>query len=106
MQKTLSTLKDKINNALVVDRENHIYRCHRSIFTDQQLFDFEMKNNHSPLYILKLDKINIEEAIFTEEHCEFKKEDYNNPVFDEKLLFLNIIYSKIENRTKEILGII
>ena len=34
MQKTLSTLKDKINNALVVDRENHIYRCHRSIFTD------------------------------------------------------------------------
>ena len=70
------------------------------------LFDFEMKNNHSPLYILKLDKINIEEAIFTEEHCEFKKEDYNNPVFDEKLLFLNIIYSKIENRTKEILGII
>ena len=51
-------------------------------------------------------KINIEEAIFTEEHCEFKKEDYDNPVFDEKLLFLNIIYSKIENRTKEILGII
>ncbi len=44
MQKTLSTLKDKINNALVVDRENHIYRCHRSIFTDQQLFDFEMKH--------------------------------------------------------------
>ncbi|EEW39296.1 rieske [2Fe-2S] domain protein [Klebsiella pneumoniae subsp. rhinoscleromatis ATCC 13884] len=27
-----------------VDRENHIYRCHRSIFTDQQLFDFEMKH--------------------------------------------------------------
>lgn len=70
------------------------------------LFDFEMKNNHSPLYILKLDKINIEEAIFTEEYCEFKKEDYDNPLFDEKLLFLNIIYSKIENRTKEILGII
>ena len=70
------------------------------------LFDFEMKNNHSPLYILKLDKINIEEAIFTEEYCEFKKEDYDNPVFDEKLLFLNIIYSKIENRTKENLGII
>ncbi len=33
MQKTLSALKDKINNALIVDRENHIYRCHRSIFT-------------------------------------------------------------------------
>lgn len=44
MQKTLSALKDKITNALIVDRENHIYRCHRSIFTDQQLFDFEMKN--------------------------------------------------------------
>ncbi|HGF8722030.1 Rieske 2Fe-2S domain-containing protein [Klebsiella pneumoniae] len=44
MQKTLSTLKDKINNVLVVDRENHIYRCHRSIFTDPQLFEFEMKH--------------------------------------------------------------
>lgn len=44
MQKTLSTLKDKINNALVVDRENYIYRCHRSIFTDPQLFEFEMKH--------------------------------------------------------------
>uniref|UniRef100_UPI0005B4850C Rieske 2Fe-2S domain-containing protein n=1 Tax=Klebsiella sp. 10982 TaxID=1196034 RepID=UPI0005B4850C len=44
MQKTLSTLKDKINNALIVDRENHIYRCHRSIFTDPQLFEFEMKH--------------------------------------------------------------
>ena len=31
MQKTLSALKDKITNALIVDRENHIYRCHRSI---------------------------------------------------------------------------
>ena len=49
MQKTLSTLKDKINNALVVDRENHIYRCHRSIFTDQQLFDFEMKHGFLPM---------------------------------------------------------
>ena len=44
MQKTLSTLKNKISNTLIVDRENHIYRCHRSIFTDQQLFDFEMKH--------------------------------------------------------------
>jgi nitrite reductase/ring-hydroxylating ferredoxin subunit len=44
MQKTLSALKDKINNALIVDRENHIYRCHRSIFTDPQLFEFEMKH--------------------------------------------------------------
>ena len=42
MQKTLSTLKDKINNALVVDRESHVYRCHRSIFADQQFFEFEM----------------------------------------------------------------
>lgn len=44
MQKTLSALKEKINNALIVDRENHIYRCHRSIFTDPQLFEFEMKH--------------------------------------------------------------
>ena len=44
MQKMFTTLKDKINNALIVDREKHIYRCHRSIFTDPQLFDFEMKH--------------------------------------------------------------
>ena len=36
MQKTLSLLKDKISNALIVDRQKHIYRCHRSIFTDPQ----------------------------------------------------------------------
>ena len=41
MQKTLTSLKNKISNALIVDRENHIYRCHRSIFTDPALFDFE-----------------------------------------------------------------
>ena len=34
MQKTFARLKDKISNALIVDREKHIYRCHRSIFTD------------------------------------------------------------------------
>ena len=28
MQKTLSLLKDKISNALIVDRQKHIYRCH------------------------------------------------------------------------------
>ncbi len=45
MQKTLSTLKDKINNALVVDREkSYLPSCHRSIFTDPQLFEFEMKH--------------------------------------------------------------
>ena len=44
MQKTFARLKDKISNALIVEREKHIYRCHRSIFTDPQLFDFEMKH--------------------------------------------------------------
>lgn len=44
MQKTLSLLKDKISNALIVDRQKHIYRCHRSIFTDPQLFEFEIKH--------------------------------------------------------------
>lgn len=44
MQKTLSLLKDKISNALIVDRQKHIYRCHRSIFTDAQLFEFEIKH--------------------------------------------------------------
>ncbi len=57
MQKTLSTLKDKINNALVVDRENHIYRCHRSIFTDPQLFEFEMKHIFEGNWVFSLMKV-------------------------------------------------
>jgi benzoate/toluate 1,2-dioxygenase alpha subunit len=43
MQKTIHELKEKISNALIFDRKNNIYRCHRSIFTDQQIFDLEMK---------------------------------------------------------------
>ena len=43
MQKMISALKDRVSNALIADRDNHIYRCHRSIFTDEQLFNLEMK---------------------------------------------------------------
>ena len=39
MQKMISALKDRVSNALIADRDNHIYRCHRSIFTDEQLFN-------------------------------------------------------------------
>ncbi len=44
MQKTLSRRSKTKSIVTVVDRENHIYRCHRSIFTDPQLFEFEMKH--------------------------------------------------------------
>ena len=33
---------DKINQALIVDKEKGIYRCHRGIFTDPELFELEM----------------------------------------------------------------
>lgn len=38
-----STLEEKINNALVIDKEKGIYRCNRAIFTDASLFELEMK---------------------------------------------------------------
>ncbi|WP_416414288.1 Rieske 2Fe-2S domain-containing protein [Pantoea sp. App145] len=38
------TLKDKINNALIIDKEAGHYKCHRSIFTDPELFELEMKH--------------------------------------------------------------
>ncbi|MHA7846861.1 Rieske 2Fe-2S domain-containing protein [Serratia sp. D1N4] len=38
-----STLEEKINNALVIDKEKGIYRCNRAIFTDESLFELEMK---------------------------------------------------------------
>lgn len=36
-------LKAKINNALVIDKEKGIYQCNRAIFTDESLFELEMK---------------------------------------------------------------
>jgi benzoate/toluate 1,2-dioxygenase alpha subunit len=36
-------LKTKINNALVIDKEKGIYQCNRAIFTDESLFELEMK---------------------------------------------------------------
>lgn len=38
-----STLEEKINNALVIDKEKGIYQCNRAIFTDESLFELEMK---------------------------------------------------------------
>lgn len=38
-----SSLEEKINNALVIDKEKGIYQCNRSIFTDNALFELEMK---------------------------------------------------------------
>lgn len=36
------TVIDKINQALIVDKEKGIYQCHRGIFTDPELFELEM----------------------------------------------------------------
>ncbi|WP_314141404.1 Rieske 2Fe-2S domain-containing protein [Buttiauxella noackiae] len=44
MQNKLDLLKKKIGNALIVDRENDIYRYNRNIFIDEQLFELEMKH--------------------------------------------------------------
>ncbi|WP_413504349.1 Rieske 2Fe-2S domain-containing protein [Serratia grimesii] len=38
-----SELKEKINNALVIDKEKGIYQCNRAIFTDESLFELEIK---------------------------------------------------------------
>ncbi|MER5127701.1 Rieske 2Fe-2S domain-containing protein [Serratia marcescens] len=40
---TISKLKEKINHALIIDKENGIYQCNRGIFTDEALFELEMK---------------------------------------------------------------
>lgn len=37
------TLKEKIKKALFVDKKAGVYKCHRSIFTDPELFELEMK---------------------------------------------------------------
>nr|WP_230492506.1 hypothetical protein [Martelella alba] len=37
------TLKAKIDNALIIDKDAGIYKCHRGIFTDPDLFELEMK---------------------------------------------------------------
>ncbi|WP_431225748.1 Rieske 2Fe-2S domain-containing protein [Serratia sp. L9] len=38
-----STLEEKVNNALVIDKEKGIYQCNRAIFTDESLFELEIK---------------------------------------------------------------
>lgn len=38
-----STLEEKVNNALVINKEKGIYQCNRAIFTDESLFELEMK---------------------------------------------------------------
>lgn len=67
-------------------------------------FDFKKENNHNPLVVIMLNQ-NPTEDIFTEEYSEFEKADFNNPIFGEKLLYLNLIYLKIEERTKMVLEV-
>lgn len=38
------TLEEKLNNALVVDKQAGIYKCNRNIFTDAELFELEMEH--------------------------------------------------------------
>ena len=38
------TLKERLDQAIVEDREKGIFRCRRDIFTDTDLFDLEMKH--------------------------------------------------------------
>lgn len=40
----LHTLEEKLNNALVVDKQAGIYQCNRTIFTDAELFELEMEH--------------------------------------------------------------
>ncbi len=40
----LRTLEEKLNNALVVDKQAGIYQCNRNIFTDAELFELEMEH--------------------------------------------------------------
>lgn len=43
MTSKLEKLADKVRNAVVSDPENGRFQCDRGIFTDQELFDLEMK---------------------------------------------------------------
>lgn len=43
MSRSLDQLEDVIRNAIDVDKEAGRYRCDRSIFTDKELFELEMK---------------------------------------------------------------
>ena len=40
----MTTLKDRLANAVVEDKERGVFRCRRDIFTDETLFDLEMKH--------------------------------------------------------------
>lgn len=39
-----TTIRDRIEHAVIEDRERGIYRCRRDIFTDEALFELEMKS--------------------------------------------------------------
>ena len=43
MQQQLDQLQERVRSAVVADAEQGIYRCNRAIFTDQALFELEMK---------------------------------------------------------------
>lgn len=70
-----------------------------------EYFDLENKNNHNPLLALKLNGVFHKEAIYLEEYNEFNNENYYNRMSKEKLSHLNLIYSKIVERTKLLLNV-
>lgn len=43
MTENLSHLHDAIDNAVIDDRENGVIRAKREIFTDEEVFELEMK---------------------------------------------------------------
>ena len=43
MTSKLDKLADKVRDAVIADPETGRYQCDRGIFTDQELFDLEMK---------------------------------------------------------------
>ncbi len=44
MTSTLDQIEARVRGAVVDDAENGIFRCHRSMFTDPDFFDLEMKH--------------------------------------------------------------
>ncbi|MDX1653885.1 MAG: benzoate 1,2-dioxygenase large subunit, partial [Candidatus Competibacteraceae bacterium] len=44
MTKHLDQLEQRVRHAVVADPERGLYRCHRSMFTDPDYFELEMKH--------------------------------------------------------------
>ncbi|NMR31739.1 benzoate 1,2-dioxygenase large subunit, partial [Arthrobacter sp. SF27] len=44
MTETLDSIRTHLEDALIEDHENGIHRAKRSIFTDEEIFELEMKH--------------------------------------------------------------